>query len=44
LNIGGFGLFNKCFEGKGDKEVSIPLVELGLELNPVQAEGVEEGR
>ena len=31
-------------EGKGDESITLSGVELALELDPVQPEGVQEGR
>ena len=35
--------FQDGVEGEGDEGVALALVELALELHPVQPEGVEEG-
>jgi hypothetical protein len=36
------GLLEKVLEGEGLKEVALALVELGLELHPVQPERDKE--
>ena len=43
LNFVGLGLLDEGLEGERDEEVAVALVELGLELDPVQAERVQEG-
>ena len=43
LRVGGLGLLEVRLEGEGDEEHALALVELGLELDPVETERVEEG-
>ncbi len=43
LNFSHFSLLDDNLKGEGNEEVPIALVELGLELDPVQSESVEEG-
>lgn len=43
FHIVGFGFFQETLEVKGYEEDTFTLVELGIELNPVETQGVEEG-
>lgn len=42
LHIGRLGLLDQDFEREWNEEMSIALVELWLELDPVQTKGVQE--
>ena len=43
LDFRGLCLLNEGLKRERDKEGAVALVELGLELDPVQPEGVQEG-